>query len=80
MARVVDARDVFEALGVRGLIAELVQVDGSWEIEIVSDEEDAMRVVAEVSHALDDWVVERGIPFIAMQVGERRLTVRPPGD
>jgi hypothetical protein len=80
MARPADARDVLEALGACGLTAELVQVDGSWEIEIVSSEEEAGHAVAEVSHALDAWVAECGIPFIPMRVGERRLAVRPPGD
>lgn len=77
VARAVDARDVAEALGAHGLPATLVDVDGGWEVEVGCADGDA-EVVAEVSHALDDWVVERGIPFVATQVGARRLTVRPP--
>ena len=56
MARLADAGDVLEALGACGLVAELVEVNGSWEIEIASGEEEAGQAVAEVSHALDAWV------------------------
>ena len=74
MARRCDARGVLDALETHGLTATLVEVNGSWEIEIAGGDE------VEVSHALDDWVVDRGVPFVAMKVGERRLAVRPPGD
>ena len=80
VARSADAGDVLEALGAHGLPATLIEENGSWEIEVASDDDDAGHAVTEVSHALDDWVAERGIPFISMRVGERRLTVRPPGD
>ena len=74
VARRCDARGVLDALGTHGLTATLVEVNGSWEIDIAGDDE------VEVGHALDDWAADRGVPFVAMKVGERRLAVRPPGD
>jgi hypothetical protein len=79
MVRTVDAPGVLEALDAHGLAATLVEVNGGVEVEVTSDDE-VDEVVTEVSHALDDWAVCCGVPFIAMKVDEHRLTVRPPGD
>jgi hypothetical protein len=79
VVRTVDAPGVLEALDSHGLTAALVEVDGHMEVEVTSDH-DVDEVVTEVSHALDDWAVECGVPFMAMKVDEHHLTVRPPGD
>lgn len=80
MARPADAGGLLRALAACGLSAELVSIEGRSEIEI-SDPRDATDEVAgEVSHALDAWFVERGLPFIPVRIGERAFTVRPPGD
>ena len=79
VVRTVDAPGVLEALDSHGLAAELVEVDGHLEVEVTSDHE-VDEVVTEVSHALDDWAVETGVPFMATKVDEHHLTVRPPCD
>lgn len=79
VVRTVDAPGVLEALDSHGLAAALVEVDGHLEVEVTSDHE-ADEVTSEVSHALDDWAAESGVPFKAMKVDERHLTVCPPGD
>ncbi len=78
--RSADAGDAFESFGAHGLTAELVDGDDGWEIEIATAEEEAERAVTEVTHALDDWLLERDLPFIPTRIDERRLTVRPPAD
>ena len=79
VVRTVDALGVAEALDSHGLKAALVEVDGHLEVEVSSDDT-ADEVVAEVSHALDDWALERGVPFMATKIDEHHLTVRPPCD
>lgn len=79
LARTVDATDVAQALAAHGLTPRLVEVDGIWEVDVAGRVE-RQDVVTDATHALDDWVAERGVPFVAVQVEDRRLIVRPPCD
>lgn len=74
LARPADAWEALEALEGHGLVAEIVSREGRWEIEV------AGGTVEEASHALDDWLAARGLPFVPMRVGARRLTLRPPAE
>jgi hypothetical protein len=75
VARACDTDDVIDALGAHGMDATLVEAGEGVEIAVPSEGD-----VSNVSHALDDWAAARGVPFVAVPCGERRLTVRPPGD
>ncbi len=74
LSRPADAWDALEALVDHGLAAEVVARRGGWEIEI------AEATLEEASHALDDWLHERGLPFVPLQVEEGRLALCPPAD
>jgi len=80
MPRLADARGLIETLRGRGLTAELVSLEGRWEIEISSATEETEQVATEVSGALDAWLAEQGLPFIPMRLSERAFAVRPPSD
>ncbi len=74
LARPADAWEALEALSRRGLVARIVAREGRWEIEV------SEGTVGEASHALDDWLAARGLPFIPMRLDERRLALVPPAE
>jgi hypothetical protein len=77
-ARPVDPDDALVALAAHGLRA--VAGPRRSEIEIrcrAGDEESLLR---EVSHALEEWLLMRGLPFVPVRAGARMLIVRPPAD
>lgn len=49
-------------------------------IEIGCRQDEAERILDEVSHALDEWLRARGLPFTAARTDARTLFVRPPSD
>lgn len=77
LARAVDARGVADALIAYGLTPTVVEVNGTWEVD-VPDADRPDDVLTEVRHALDDWAAARHLPFVTTQVAEGRLTIRPP--
>jgi len=74
LARPADAWEALEALATHGLVAQIVSRQGRWELEVVEG------TLEEASHALDDWLFARGLPFIPMRLDERRLALCPPAE
>lgn len=75
-SRTVDAVDAYPTLSARVDGATLA--DG--EIDVTCERAEEARVVAEVSHAVDEWLRERGLPFMPLLMARHTLLVRPPGD
>jgi hypothetical protein len=76
--RPVDSRSALGSLEAHGLNARLRRRRS--EIEIGCRPGDEGKVMSEVSHVLDDWLVERGLPFMPVRTGTTSLVVRPPAD
>jgi len=73
------AAELTQALGDRGLEAIVVD-DGdrcALRVAFAASEED--RLVAEVAHAIESWLGERGLPLV-VQCANGGCVVRPPGD
>ena len=64
----------------QGTKIDVIDIPEHLAAEAAKHRERMIEVVAEVSHALDDWSVQSGVPFMATKVDEHHLTVRPPGD
>ncbi len=75
-SRTGDARDAFAT--VAGHVAGARLADTG--IEVVCPRVEEPAVMRELEHALDEWLVERHLPFAPRPVGEHTLLVRPPGD
>ena len=75
-SRTCDARDAFptvhEHVGSARLGESAIEVDCA-----VTEES---HVVEELELALDEWLVERELPFAPIPAGPHTLVVRPPGD
>ncbi len=68
-----------EALGERGLKAELVD-DGeicALQVSYATKEQD--RLVIDATHAIETWLSDRGLPLV-VQRANGGAVVRPPGD
>lgn len=70
LTRTCDAPDIARALAARGLDARPAPENGHILVR-ASD-------LAEVEHALDAWVEERGLPFVPFHVDERTVCLAPP--
>lgn len=77
-ARPVDPDDALAALAAHGLRA-VAEPERS-EIEIGCPAGDEESVLIETSHALEEWLTARGLPFVPVRAGARLLIVRPPAD
>ena len=53
---------------------------GEAAIEVRCAAADESHVVEELELALDEWLVERELPFAPIPAGPHTLVVRPPGD
>lgn len=49
-------------------------------IEVECDPVAETAVMRELEHALDEWLYDHELPFLADDVGEHTLLVHPPGD
>ena len=70
-----EARDLVEALAVRGLIGTMSESRrGCW-VELNEPHEETERLIAEVTAALEAWLLDRGRGPLNVRVGERHITV-----
>ena len=76
-ARVCDADAAVAELPAHGLHHEPRLTETDVEVECRVGEEEK-EVMAEVSHALDDWLEGRHLPFTPEQTDRCTLVVRPP--
>jgi hypothetical protein len=74
----VDESGVLAALAAHGLDARVDRERSELEVNCSPEREES--VLAEVSHTLDDWLVEHGLPFVTARAGRDTLVVRPPAD
>lgn len=77
-ARPVDPDDALASLVARGLRAAADPELPEIEVDCGSGDEE--RVLRETSHALDEWLLERRLPFTVVSGDGRTLIVRPPAD
>ena len=72
-----EARDLVEALAVRGLIGRATEAADGWWVELHDPHEETERLVAEVTEAVQAWLVDRNRPSATISVAERWTTVEP---
>jgi hypothetical protein len=77
-ARPIDPDDAVVALAAHGLAAVVEPKRSEIEIGCRAGHEES--VLNEASHALDEWLNVRGLPFVPVRTGARTLIVRPPAD
>jgi hypothetical protein len=70
LTRTSDAEDLVQSLSAKGIEAELAEPD-----RVTAKAEDFVLV----EHAVEEWAADRGLPFVPMQVDDRRVVVSPPG-
>jgi hypothetical protein len=71
--------ELTEALGARGLRAELVDDGDSCKLHVSYATEEHERLAAEATHAIELWLADRGLPLV-VQRADGGAVVRPPGD
>ena len=70
LTRTADAEDLVQSLSAKGIEAELSEPG-----RVTLNAEDFVLV----EHAVEEWSAERGLPFVPMQVDDKRVVVSPPG-
>jgi|GEM_PF-1839028 hypothetical protein len=75
-SRTCDARDAFPTVCEHVDSARL----GESAIEVDCAVAEENRVFEELELALDEWLVNRELPFAPIPAGPHTLVVRPPGD
>lgn len=78
LVRATDGTELLAALQRRGLACELSNGDGPAAVSVECGEADPELVRIDIVHALEDWVSERGLPFVPAPLDERRYVLRPP--
>ena len=72
-----EARDLVEALAVRGLIGTMSETEGACVVELNEPHEETDRLLTEVVDALEAWLLDRGRPGVEVRVGGRVIPVEP---
>jgi hypothetical protein len=67
-----DGPDLLEALAARGLEGELVDRDDQIAVEVADCDEE------ELTHAIEDWIRARGVPFVPVRIDDCTFAVSPP--
>lgn len=75
-----EARDLVEALAVRGLIATLEEGAGDILVELNEPHEETERLLADLTVALETWLADRGRSAIDVRVADRAIVVRAATD
>jgi hypothetical protein len=70
-----EARDLVEALAVRGLIATVDEADGSWYVELNEPHEETERLLGDLTVALETWLADRGRSALEVRAGDRTIEV-----
>lgn len=77
-ARPVDPDVALVAIGAHGLNAETERERLGLMIDCGARDEE--WVMNEVSHALEEWLVDQQLPFVPIRADKWTLVVRPPVD
>jgi hypothetical protein len=72
LTRETDGPDLLEALAEHGLEGELVDHDEHLAVEVADCEE------AELTHAIEDWIQARDLPFVPVRIDDCTYAVSPP--
>jgi hypothetical protein len=68
--------ELAECLARRGFPTATIELAGRWFVEIRSRQE-PRALVAELSAAVESWLVEHALPALELRRGEQRITVGP---
>jgi hypothetical protein len=72
LTRESDGPDLLEALAEHGLEGELVDHDQQLAVEVADCDE------AELTHAIEDWIRARELPFVPVRIDDCTFAVSPP--
>ena len=72
LTRESDGPGLLEALAERGLDAELVDHDNHLAVEVADCDEE------QLTHAIEDWIRERELPFVPVRIDDCTFAVSPP--
>ena len=72
-----EARDLVEALAVRGLIGTVEHEAGAYTVELNEPHEETERLLADLTLALEAWLADRGHDAVEIHVGGRTIPVAP---
>jgi hypothetical protein len=72
LTRESDGPDLLEALAERGLEAELVDNDHQLAVEVADCDEE------QLTHAIEDWIRARELPFVPVRIDDCTFAVSPP--
>jgi hypothetical protein len=73
LTRESDGPGLLEALAARGLDGELVDHHEYLAVEVADCDE------AELTHAIEDWIRARELPFVPVRIDDCTYVVSPPG-
>jgi hypothetical protein len=76
----IEASDLAQALGARGLTGQIVETEGVRWVVIEDSREETDRLLAEVAPAVMTWLDEHGRETIEVHVEARVLTLSPHAD
>jgi hypothetical protein len=71
VARSSDAEDLAQSLTAQGIKADVLT-----EPDRVAATADDLALV---SHAVESWTADRGLPFVPLHVDEQHVVLSPPG-
>jgi hypothetical protein len=74
-----EARDLVDALAVRGLIATVEESAGETRIELNEPHEETERLLADLTVALQVWLADRGRNAVDVHLADRSIVVVAPG-
>ncbi len=75
-----EARDMVEALAVRGLIATVEETAGEILVELNEPHEETERLLGDLTVALETWLADRGRSAVDVHLGDRAIVVRAAAD
>ena len=70
-----EARDLVEALAVRGLIATAEKDDGGYVVELNQPHEETERLLGDLTVALETWLADRGRAAVDVHIENRTVGI-----
>jgi hypothetical protein len=76
VTRIVELKEVLDALRARGLDPQVVEDGDRLGVEVPCD--DAMRGCDDVYAEVETWIAESGSPLVPMKLDQETIFLRPP--
>ena len=76
--RTMDVHGLLAALATHGLVGEVLEAGTRFRLHVEREDDSSALALADVEHALEEWLDERHLELLPQRTGETTVVLRPP--